>query len=239
MQFACGALVALVPFYLFICAASAWTPYPRYFPDDAFYARLCLPDGLALYWHEFGLYRLLTVLPYALLNRTVMRAGLSPALLSLIAAGLSTLIFVWACLCAGLSKRRGALLAGVLLGSPILLETINFWSGTLNYALVLLLVSAQLGAGMWARRGAGGASKNFTGGASKGLSVTAAGALLALLTYEIALPFILATSALYVRGWARRALTVVLALVALVALVGSLVPRSPPSPLRCGGTTRR
>jgi len=219
----CGAVVALAPFYLFARAASAWTPQPAYFPDDAFYARLCLPDGLALYWHDFGLYRLLTLLPYALLNRAVMRAGLSPATLALVAVGLATLVFVWVCLRAGLSKRRGALLAGALLGSPVLLETVNFWSGTLNYALVLLLVSAQLSvAGLWAHRAAGEASKKLTGAASGGLILTACGALLALLTYEIALPFILATSALYVRGWARRALTVGLAVVALVAFVAAL-----------------
>ncbi|HEY9404462.1 MAG TPA: hypothetical protein VIQ24_17520, partial [Pyrinomonadaceae bacterium] len=222
MRFFCVAVVALVPFYLFARAASAWTPHPAYFPDDAFYARLCLPDGLALYWHDFGLYRLLTLLPYALLNRAVMRAGLSPAALGLIAVGLATLIFVWACLRAGLSKRRGALLAGVLLGSPVLLETVNFWSGTMNYALVLLLLSAQLSAGVWARRMTGAASKNVTGAASRGLILTACGALLALLTYEIALPFILATSALYVHGWTRRALTVGFALVALVAFVAAL-----------------
>ncbi|HLL15083.1 MAG TPA: hypothetical protein VK388_08465 [Pyrinomonadaceae bacterium] len=222
MRFFCVAVVALVPFYLFARAASAWTPHPAYFPDDAFYARLCLPDGLALYWHDFGLYRLLTLLPYALLNRAVMRAGLSPAALAFVAVGLATLVFVWACLRAGLSRRRGALLAGVLLGSPVLLETVNFWSGTLNYALVLLLLSAQLCAGVWARRTTGEASKNVTGAASRGLILTACGALLALLTYEIALPFILATSALYVRGWARRALTVGCALVALVVFVAAL-----------------
>jgi hypothetical protein len=222
LRFFCGAVIVLLPFYLFARAASAWTPHPAYFPDDAFYARLCLPDGLALYWHEFGLYRILTVLPYALLNRTVMRAGLSPVLLSLITTGFATLVFVWACLGAGLSKRRGVLLAGVLLGSPVLLETVNFWSGTLNYALVLLLVAAQLRAGVWARRNAGEPPKGFTGGASKGLLVTAGGALLALLTYEIALPFVLATSALYVRGWLRRAATIGLAFVALVAFVAAL-----------------
>ena len=151
-----------------------------------------------------------------------MRAGLSPATLAFVAAGLATLVFVWTCLRAGLSKRRGALLAGVLLGSPILLETVNFWSGTLNYALVLLLISAQLGACLWARRMTGEASKNLTGASSSGLILTACGALVALLTYEIALPFILATSALYVRGWARRALTVGLACVALVAFVAAL-----------------
>lgn len=215
LGFVCGAAVALVPFYLFARAASAWTPHPRFFPDDAFYARLCLPDGLWLYWHDFGLYRILTVLPYALLNRAVMRAALSPASLSLTALGLATIIFVWACLGAGLSRRRGALVAGVLLGSPVLLETVNFWSGTLNYALVLLLVAAQLGASRWARR-------RFKGAPSKGLLVTAGGALLALLTYEIALPLVVATGALYARGWPRRLLTVGLAAVASVAFVVAL-----------------
>ena len=238
MQFACGAVVALLPFYLFARASFVWTPRPEFFPDDAFYARLCLPDGLALYWHDFGLYRILTILPYALLNRAVMRAGLSPALLSLIAIGIATLVFVWACLGAGLSRRRGALLAGIMLGSPLLLETVNFWSGTLNYTLVLLLVAAQLRAVVRARRTTGAASQELTGAASqelaggslkelagarsKGLIATACGALLALLTYEIALPFVLATSALYVRGWLRRAATVGVACVACVAFVAAL-----------------
>ncbi|HYG09313.1 MAG TPA: hypothetical protein VD835_05020 [Pyrinomonadaceae bacterium] len=211
-----------MPFYLFARAAAAWTPHPSFFPDDAFYARLCLPDGLALYWHDFGLYRILTILPYALLNRAVMRAGWSPALLALSAVGLATLVLVWASIRAGLSGRRGALLAGVLLGSPVLLETVNFWSGTLNYALVLLLVAAQLSAGVWARRAAGAESEGGGGAASKGLIVTACGALLALLTYEIALPFVLASSALYVRGWSRRVATVSLAGVACVACVAAL-----------------
>ncbi|MDQ1523079.1 MAG: hypothetical protein QOE47_1003, partial [Pyrinomonadaceae bacterium] len=144
-----------------------------------------------------------------------MRAALSPARLSLIALGLATAVFVWASLRAGLSRRRAALVAGVLLGSPVLLETVNFWSGTLNYALVLLLVAAQLCASVWAQR-------RFTGDASKNFVVTAAGALLALLTYEIALPFIVATSALYARGWLRRVLTVVLASVAVLAFVAAL-----------------
>ncbi|MDX6272747.1 MAG: hypothetical protein QOD28_3970 [Acidobacteriota bacterium] len=144
-----------------------------------------------------------------------MRAALSPARLSLIALGLATAVFVWASLRAGLSRRRAALVAGVLLGSPVLLETVNFWSGTLNYALVLLLVAAQLCASVWTRR-------RFTGDASKNFAVTAAGALLALLTYEIALPFIVATSALYARGWLRRVLTVGLASVAVLAFVAAL-----------------
>jgi hypothetical protein len=203
-----------VPFYLFVRAASAWTPHPRYFPDDAFYARMCLPDGLLLYWHDYRLYRLLPVAPYALLNRTVMRAYLSPAPLALCALGLATAVFVWACIRAGLSRRRGALLAGVLLSSPLLLETVNFWSGTLNYALVLLLCAAQLRASLWARR--------FTDEPSKGFIVTTGGALLALITYEIALPFVLATSALYARGWARRVAAVVVACVALAVLVAAL-----------------
>jgi hypothetical protein len=238
LRFACGAAVAWLPFYLLVRAASAWTPHPAYFPDDAFYARLCLPDGLALYWHDFGLYRLFTILPYALLNRLVMRAALSPALLSLIAVAVATHVFVWACLRAGLSKRRGALLAGVMLGSPVLLETINFWSGTLNYALVLLLLAAQLRAGVWARRLTGEPSERPTGKPSermesdrperprgelsRGLIVTVCGALLALLTYEIALPFILATSALYVRGWLGRLATIGISVVVALALVAAL-----------------
>jgi len=210
------AVVVLLPFYLLVRANLAWTPYPRYFPDDAFYARMCLPDGLSVYWHDFGLYRILPVLPYALLNRVVMRAHVSPALLSLIALGLATSIFVWACLNAGLSKRRGALLAGVLLSSPLLLETVNFWSGSLNYALVLLLLSAQLRASRWARR--------FVAKPARGYIVTACGALLALLTYEIALPFILATGAFYTRrGRGRELLPVCVACAALIAFVGVLI----------------
>lgn len=175
---------------------------------------MCLPDGLLLYWHDYRLYRLLPVAPYALLSRTVMRAHLSPAPLALCALVLATFVFVWASVSAGLSKRRAALFAGVLLSSPLLLETINFWSGTLNYALVLVLCAAQLRASLWARR--------FTDEPSKGYSVTAGGALLALVTYEIALPFVLATSALYARGWARRIVAVVVACIALVALVAAL-----------------
>jgi hypothetical protein len=156
------------------------------------------------------------------LNRTVMRAGLSPALLSLIVAALATCVFVWAGLGAGLSRRRGALLAGVLLGSPVLLETVNFWSGTLNYTLVLLLVSLQLRAGAWARRATATPSQGVAGELSRGLLVTGGGALLALLTYEIALPFVLASVAFYVGGWARRAAAVGLASVALIAFVAAL-----------------
>jgi len=203
-----------VPFYLFARAASAWTPYPRYFPDDAFYARMCLPDGLLLYWHDYRLYRLLPVAPYALLSRTVMRAQLSPAVLALCVLVFATAVFVWASVSAGLSKRRGVLLAGVLLSSPLLLETVNFWSGTLNYALVLLLCAAQLRASLWAR--------HFASEPSKGFIVTAGGALLALMTYEIALPFVLATSALYARGWARRIASVIVACAALAAFVAVL-----------------
>lgn len=175
---------------------------------------MCLPDGLLLYWHDYRLYRLLPVAPYALLNRSVMRAHLSPAVLALCVVGLATAVFVWACVSAGLSKRRGALVAGVLLSSPLLLETVNFWSGTLNYALVLLLCAAQLRASLWASR--------FTDEPSKGFIVTAGGALLALVTYEIALPFVLATSVLYARGWARRIASVVVACVALAVLVAVL-----------------
>jgi len=195
-------------------ANAAWTPYPRFFPDDAFYARMCLPSGLLLYWHDYGLYRLLAVPAFALLSRVVMRATLSPALLNLCVVALATTVFVWASISAGLSKRRGALLAGVLLGSPLLLETINFWAGTLNYALALLLIAAQLRACLWVRRR--GAKL------SRGLLVTACGAMLALLAYEIVLPFILATSALYVRGHTRRILTVCVAGAALLLLVGAL-----------------
>ena len=210
----CYAVIALVPFYLFVRAGLAWTPHPRYFPDDAFYARMCLPDGLLLYWHDYRLYRILAVAPYALLSRTVMRAQLSPAPLALCVLVLATFVFVWACISAGLSRRRAALVAGVLLSSPLLLETVNFWSGTLNYALVLVLLAAQLRACLWARR--------FTDAPSKGYAVTASGALLALMTYEIALPFVLATSALYARGWAQRVASVVVACVALTALVAAL-----------------
>ncbi len=202
-----------MPFYLLVRAHAAWTPAPRFFPDDALYARMCLPSGLLVYWHDFGLYRLLPVLFYALLNRSVMRAHVSPALLCLTVLALATGMFVWSCLRAGLSRRRGALLAGVLLGSPLLLETINFWSGTLNYALVLLLLALQLRAVMWASRRAR---------SRRGLFVTAGGALLALLTYEIALPFILATSACYVRGQARRIVAVGLTCLALIAFVAVL-----------------
>ena len=231
LRFACGALVALVPFYLLVRANAAWTPRPRFFPDDAVYARMCFPDGFLVYWNDFGFYRLLAVPAYVLSNRAVMHASLSPVPFTLIALAFATVVFVWACVSVGLSRQRGVLLAGVLLSSPLLLEMLNFWSGIFNYALVLLLVSAQLRACLWARRATAGASKdfngepaeNFTGGASRGLIVTCGGALLALLTYEIALPFILATSALYVRGWLRRAATVGLAVVAVVAFVLALV----------------
>lgn len=230
-----------MPFYLFARASGAWTPRPVFFPDDAFYARLCLPHGLSVYWHDFRLYRILTILPYALVNRTLMRAGLSPAPLALGVVLLATLAFVRACVSAGLSRRRGALLAGVLLGSPVLLETVNFWSGTLNYALVLLLSAAQLAACARLRRVAPqkpagdapegltkgltmrGASKEFTTrDAKKGLLLTACGALLCLLTYEIALPFVLATSAFYARGWIRRAASVCVAVVVALAFVAAL-----------------
>ncbi|HEX8459265.1 MAG TPA: hypothetical protein VF656_18380 [Pyrinomonadaceae bacterium] len=222
LRFACGATVALVPFYLFARAAAAWTPHPVFFPDDAFYARLCLPSGLRLYWHDFGLYRILTILPYALVNRALMRNGVSPALVSFVAFACATLVFVWSCVRAGLGGRRAALLAGVLLGSPVLLETVNFWSGTLNYALVLLLVAAHLRACVWAHASASEPAEKFEGRAKRGLLVTAGGALLALLTYEIALPFVLATSALYVRGWWRRAAACGVAFIAALAFVGAL-----------------
>lgn len=233
LRFACGAVVVLLPFYLLVRANAAWTPHPRFFPDDAVYARMCFPTGFLVYWNDFGFYRLLAVPAYALSNRAVMRASLSPVPFTLLASAFASVVFVCACVSVGLSRRRGVLLAGVLLSSPLLLETLNFWSGTFNYALVLLLVSAQLRACVWARRVWGEASeasggvavepsKGFAGGASKGLIVTACGALLALLTYEIALPFILATSALYVRGWLRRLLTIGVAAFVVVAFVLAL-----------------
>jgi hypothetical protein len=207
----------LVPFYLLIRATDAWTPHPRFFPDDAVYARMCWPSGFVAYWHDFGFYRLLAVPAYALSNRAVMRASLSPVPSTLIALAVATVVFVWACVSAGLSRRRGVLLAGVLLSSPLLLETLNFWSGTFNYALVLLLLSAQLRASLWAR----GSEVAQT---SRGYITTACGALVALLTYEIALPFILATSAFYTRrGRARGLLAVCVACAALLVLVGALV----------------
>lgn len=215
MRLFCYAVVVLVPFYLLIRATSAWTPHPRFFPDDAFYARLCFPDGFIAYWNDFGFYRLLALPAYALLNRAVMRASLSPVPFTLIALAVATVVFVWCCVSAGLSRRRGVLLAGVLLSSPLLLETLNFWSGTLNYALVLLLVAAQLRVSVWARR-----NTKLT----RGYIVTACGALVALLTYEIALPFILATSAFYTRrGRVRALLSVCVACAALLAFVGALV----------------
>ncbi|HEV2882602.1 MAG TPA: hypothetical protein VGX24_15105 [Pyrinomonadaceae bacterium] len=224
LRFACGAVVVLLPFYLLVGANAAWTPQPRFFPDDAVYARMCFPAGFLVYWNDFGFYRLLAVPAYALSNRAVMRASLSPVPYTLIALALATAVFVCSCLSAGLARRRGVLLAGVLLSSPLLLETLNFWSGTFNYALVLLLVSVQLRAGVWAHgRATVEGSKWLAGEASRGFVVTACGALLALLTYEIALPFILASSAFYVRGWLRRACVTALACVAAVALVLALV----------------
>jgi hypothetical protein len=213
LLFACGAIVVLLSFYLLVRANAAWTPHPRFFPDDAVYARMCFPEGFVVYWKDFGFYRLLAVPAYALSNRAVMRASLSPVPYTLIALAFATVVFVYACVSAGLSGRRGVLLAGVLLSSPLLVETLNFWSGTFNYALVLLLVAAQLRASMWAHR---------SGKPSRGRVVVACGALLALLTYEIALPFILATSALYARGWLRRSASVGLAFVAVVAFVAAL-----------------
>jgi hypothetical protein len=229
--FACGAIIILLPFYLLVRANAAWTPHPRFFPDDAVYARMCFPDGFLVYWNDFGSYRLLAVPTYALSNRLVMRASLSPVPYTLIALACATVAFVCSCVFAGLSRRRGVLLAGVLLSSPLLLETLNFWSGTFNYALVLLLCAAQLQAGAWARRATGAASskvagearEHVAGAARRGWLVTACGALLALLTYEIALPFILATGALYARGWWRRLATVGVACVACLALVVALV----------------
>jgi hypothetical protein len=206
-----------VPFILLIRANSAWTPHPRFFPDDALYARMCLPSGLSVYWNDFGFYRLLAVPAYALSNRVVMRASLSPMPFTVIALAFATVVFVRACVSAGLPSRRGVLLAGVLLSSPLLLETLNFWSGTFNYALVLLLVSVQLRACVWARR-------RFRASPTRGHFVTACGALVALLTYEIALPFILATSAFYTRrGRVREALSVCVACAALLVFVGALV----------------
>jgi hypothetical protein len=217
LRVGCYALVVVLPFYLLVRANSAWTPHPRFFPDDAVYARMCFPEGFAVYWNDFGFYRLLAVPAYALSNRAVMRASLSPVPFTLILLALATVVFVWACVSAGLSRRRGVLLAGVLLSSPLLLETLNFWSGTFNYALVLLLVAAQLRACVWARR-------RFNERPARSYIVTACGALVALLTYEIALPFILATSAFYTRrGRARRMLSVCVACAALLALVGVLV----------------
>jgi hypothetical protein len=211
----CYAVVVLAPFYLLIRANAAWTPHPRFFPDDAVYARMCFPEGFVAYWHDFGFYRLLAVPAYALSNRLVMRASLSPLPYTLIAQAFATVVFVRTCVSAGLSRRRGVLLASVLLSSPLLLETLNFWSGTFNYALVLLLIAAQLRASMWARRNAK---------ATRGYITTACGALVALLTYEIALPFILATSAFYTRrGRVRALLAVCIACAALLAFVGALV----------------
>jgi hypothetical protein len=146
-----------------------------------------------------------------------MRASLSPVPSTLIALALATVVFVWACVSVGLSRRRGVLLAGVLLSSPLLLETLNFWSGTFNYALVLMLLAAQLRVSMWAQR-------RFAARPSRGYIVTACGALVALLTYEIALPFILATSAFYTRrGRARQLLAVCVACASLLVFVGALV----------------
>jgi hypothetical protein len=207
--------VVLVPFYLLIRANSAWTPHPRFFPDDAVYARMCWPSGFVAYWNDFGFYRLLAVPAYALSNRLVMRASLSPVPFTLIALALATVVFAWSCVTAGLSRRRGVLLAGVLLSSPLLLETLNFWSGTFNYALVLLLVAAQLRVSMWAHR------RFAVAKPARGYVVTACGALVALLTYEIALPFILATSAFYTRR-GRRLLSVCVACAVLLAFVGAL-----------------
>jgi len=202
-----------LPFYLLVRANAAWTPHPRFFPDDAIYARMCFPHGFLVYWNDFGFYRLLAVPAYAVSNRVVMRASLSPVPYTLLAAAVATIVFVWSCVAAGLSRRRGVLLAAVLLSSPLLVETFNFWSGTFNYALVLLLVAAQLRASRWAHQ---------SGLSSRGYTVTACGALLALLTYEIALPFILATNALYARGWVRRLVAVCLATIAAVAVVAAL-----------------
>jgi hypothetical protein len=213
LWFACGAFVVLLPFYLLVRANAAWTPHPRFFPDDAVYARMCFPEGFLVYWRDFGFYRLLAVPAYALSNRAVMRASLSPVPYTLIALAFATVVFVCSCVSAGLSGRRGVLLAGVLLSSPLLVETLNFWSGTFNYALVLLLVAAQLRASLWAHR----SGKPFAG-----YALVACGALLALLTYEIALPFILATCALYARGWRRRVASTGLAVVVAVALVAAL-----------------
>jgi hypothetical protein len=206
-----------VPFYLLVRATQAWTPHPRFFPDDAVYARMCWPSGFVAYWNDFGFYRLLAVPAYAFSNRAVMRASLSPVPFTLIALVLATVVFVRACVSAGLSRRRGVLLAGVLLSSPLLLETLNFWSGTFNYALVLLLLAAQLRLSLWARR-------RSEVNRARGYIATACGALVALLTYEIALPFILATSAFYTRrGRARQVLSVCVACAALLALIGALV----------------
>lgn len=217
MRFCCYAVLVLLPFYLLTRANSAWTPHPRFFPDDAVYARMCWPSGFVAYWNDFGFYRLLAVPAYALSNRAVMRASLSPAPFTLIALAFATVLFVWACVSAGLARRRGVLLAGVLLSSPLLLETLNFWSGAFNYALVLLLCAAQLRACVWARR-------RFAEKPARGYIVTACGALIALLTYEIALPFILATSVFYTRrGRARELLSVCVACAALLAFVGALV----------------
>ncbi|HEX8423371.1 MAG TPA: hypothetical protein VF634_08165, partial [Pyrinomonadaceae bacterium] len=217
MRCCCYAVVALVPFYLLIRANTAWTPHPRFFPDDAVYARMCWPSGFVVYWNDFGFYRLLAVPAYVLSNRAVMRASLSPVPYTLIAQAAATVVFVWSCVSAGLGRRRGVLLAGVLLSSPLLLETLNFWSGTFNYALVLLLCAVQLRVSVWARR-------RFVARPERGYLVTACGALVALLTYEIALPFILATSAFYTRrGRARQLLSVCLACAALLAFVGVLV----------------
>jgi hypothetical protein len=199
--------------YLLVRANAAWTPHPRFFPDDALYARMCFPDGFAVYWNDFGFYRLLAVPAYALSNRAVMRASLSPVPYTLIALAFATVVFACACVSAGLSRRRGALLAGVLLSSPILVETLNFWSGTFNYALVLLLLAAQLRVSMWAHR---------SGKPARGYTVVACAALLALLTYEIALPFILASGAFYAHGWSRRLASVGIACVASVAFVAAL-----------------
>lgn len=217
MRFFCCAVVVLLSFYLLIRANSAWTPHPGFFPDDAVYARMCWPSGFVAYWNDFGFYRLLAVPAYALSNRAVMRASLSPVPFTLIALAFATVVFVWSCMSAGLSRRRAVLLAGVLLSSPLLLETLNFWSGTFNYALVLLLVAAQLQASRRARR-------RFVEKPARGYIVTACGALVALLTYEIALPFILATSAFYTRrGRGRELLAVCVACAALLAFVGALV----------------
>jgi hypothetical protein len=62
---------------------------------------------------------------------------------------------------AGLSSGAARCWPACCFGSPVLLETLNFWSGTLNYALVLLLVAAQLGAGVWARGVCGRAVEGF------------------------------------------------------------------------------
>ncbi len=145
------ALALLLPFYLLAHANLVWNADPVFYNDDLWFARMCLPTGLAVYWQEYGLYRILKIPLFALINRYVVGTAVPHPLLSLAVIACATLAFVKASVAVGLPLARGIALGGLLGCCPLLMETAGFWTGALNYALALLLLALHLRATAWAQ----------------------------------------------------------------------------------------